>query len=290
MSSTYMAGTKRKKLLILVNRHKPEARAQVKALRPWFARRAQVVAVLPAAGPLPKRAAQADLCIVFGGDGTLLSAARAVAARPVPLVGVNLGKLGFLAEFDVKHMKKHFGDMLSGKIAPTERMMLEVCVARSRACRFRSVAANDVIISAGPPFRMIDLLVEQRGKRISRYLGDGLIVATPTGSTGYNMSVGGPILEPTLEGMTITPVAPHSLSLRPIVLRGDAVVCIRAARVNPGTTVIVDGQVSRTIRKGDRIEIRKAAAIMLIVPLPGRSFFHTLSAKLQWGRSPHHTS
>jgi NAD+ kinase len=198
-----------------------------------------------------------------------------------------MGKLGFLAEFNVAHMKKHLPDVLSGKIAPASRMMLEV---RVQSCdnKFASPVANDLAISAGAPFRMIDLHVGQNGRQIAQYLGDGLVVSTPTGSTGYNMSAGGPIIEPTLDAIVITPLAPHSLSMRPIVVGADGPISITAARVNPGTVVMVDGQLTSKLCDGDTMEIRRAPYVAKIIPHPGRFFFDTLTNKLQWGTSPHH--
>jgi NAD+ kinase len=280
----------RKRVLILINQERPGLPEQVEALRPWFDRHVEVLGVIGSRGEAPSEAGKADLCVVFGGDGTLLAAARMLAAAGVPLLGVNMGKLGFLAEFNVEHMQKHLQEILSGQVQPTERMMLEVCVRSCDSRKFSSPAANDVAISAGPPFRMIDLHVAQDGTLISQYLGDGLVVSTPTGSTGYNMSAGGPIMEPTLDAVAITPIAPHSLSMRPIVVRSDRAICITAARVNPGTAAIIDGQVSCGLCEGDRVEVRRAKAPIRIVPHPGRPFFSTMSGKLQWGRSPHHPS
>lgn len=277
-----------KRIVILGNMSKPGVADRIEALRPWFQARVEVLAVLPVGEPVPPDASSADLCVVFGGDGTLLAASRALYRTGVPLLGVNMGKLGFLADFSVEHMQKHFAEILQGKVAPTERMMLEVRVVDCKHHCFRSPAANDVAIAAGSPFRMIDLKVTRGGRQIARYVGDGLVVATPTGSTGYNMSAGGPIIEPMLEAVVITPVAPHSLSLRPIVVRSDEAICITASRVNPGTTVIIDGQVSANLCDGDTVEIRRADMPVRIIPHPGRCFFETLTRKLQWGRSPHH--
>ncbi len=289
-----MSKAVRKKLLILGNMRKPGVADQIAGLHDWFAQLAEIVAVGPA-DALPPQAHQAKLAVVFGGDGTLLTAARLLAGTGIALVGVNMGKLGFLADFSVEHMQKHFKDILSGKIQPVERMMLEVSL---RGCRegarlqtddqFFSPAANDVAISAGQPFRMIDLHVSQADSELARYLGDGLVISTPSGSTGYTMSAGGPILEPTLDAFAITPVAPHTLSLRPIVVRSDKPIVIRAEKVNPGSRVIVDGQVSCHFSDGDRVEVRRAAKGALIVPHPDTGFFGTLADKLQWGHSPHH--
>ncbi len=276
------------RVLIVGNMQKPGVAEQIEALRPWFAERVEVAAVASARDLLPAAGAGADLCVAFGGDGTLLAAARMLAGTGVPLLGVNMGKLGFLAEFSVEHMQKHLDDILAGKIRPTERLMLDVAVADCAHHELRSPAANDVAISAGQPFRMIDLNVACGDDRIARYLGDGLVVAAPSGSTGYTMSAGGPILEPTLDALAITPVAPHTLSMRPIVVRSDVPVRITATRVNPGTAVIIDGQISSGLCDGDTVVVRRAERGAFIVPHPGRRFFTTLADKLQWGLSPHH--
>jgi NAD+ kinase len=280
----------RKKVLILGNMTKAGVCEQIAELMDWFKQQVDVLAVAPCADSLPAGADSADLCVVFGGDGTLLSAARMLAPLGVPLIGVNMGKLGFLAEFTVEHMKKHLAEILAGQVQPTRRIMLDVCVSSGDGKKgFCSLAANDVVISAGAPFRMIDLNVEQGGSLIARYLGDGLVISTPTGSTGYNMSVGGPIMDPTMDAFTIAPIAPHSLTVRPIVVRADASVRATSVKVNAGSAVIIDGQVSTSLCQGDVVEVSKAVCCLKIVPHPGRCFYQILSDKLQWGQSPHHS-
>jgi NAD+ kinase len=241
------------------------------------------------AGREPGNIPPADLCMTFGGDGTLLAAARALASTGVPLLGVNMGKLGFLADFDVEHLRRHFDDILRGDVPPEDRLMLQVCVSTCGQRRFCSPVTNDVSISAGPPFRMIELSLEQDGQPIARYMGDGLIVSTPTGSTGYNMSAGGPIIEPSLDAVAITAIAPHTLAIRPIVLPSSRAITVRAVRVNSGSTVIVDGQVSASVCSGDVIEVTRAPYNLRMIPHPGRSFFTTLANKLQWGHTPRAT-
>ena len=279
-----------KTFIIVANMAKPGVAEQIEALGPWFADRGGIGAIVEVGQPAPAEAGATDLCVVFGGDGTLLCAARMLARAGVPLLGVNMGKLGFLAEFDVEHMKRHVDEFLAGKIVPAERMMLEVSVDHSQAHNFHSPAANDVAIVAGPPFRMIDLLVSQGGQHVATYGGDGLVVSTPAGSTGYNLSAGGPIIEPTLDVIAITPVAPHSLSMRPIVVRSDQPISVQAIRVNPGTAVSVDGQVTSGLCEGDVVEIRKAPWGLKFIPHPGRMFFETLTQKLKWAHSPHHAT
>ncbi|MCD6303861.1 MAG: NAD(+)/NADH kinase [Planctomycetes bacterium] len=278
----------RKKVLILGNMDKPGVPARIESLLPWLRRRVEVVAVRSVSRPGRAVPAGVALCIVFGGDGTLLAAARMLAGRGVALLGVNMGKLGFLAEFTVEDMKRHLPAILAGRIRPAARMMLDVRVDRGGGEALRSPVVNDVVVSAGQPFRMIELTVSRGGQNVGRYAGDGLIVATPTGSTAYNMSAGGPILEPTLRAVVVTPIAPHTLSIRPIAVGLDEPLLVRAEQVNAGTAVIVDGQLLCDLSRGDVVEIRRAARPARIIPQPGRPFFQTLASKLQWGRSPHH--
>jgi NAD+ kinase len=277
-----------KRLLILANMEKPGVPRQVQELLPWFAARAEVLGVASVKEPLPDLAAGAELAVVFGGDGTLLAAGRLTCRLGIPLLGVNMGKLGFLAEYNVEHMQKHFEQALAGDVPVTRRMMFDVRAATGGKERPWSVATNDVCVVAGAPFRMIDLSLEQGGCLIARYSGDGVIVATPTGSTGYNMSVGGPILEPTIEAIAISPVAPHSLTLRPIVVRADEPIRVTAVRTNPGTTAIIDGQISLGLGQGDGIEVRRSQWSFQVLTHPGRHYYQTLGDKLGWGQSPHH--
>ncbi|HOD83172.1 MAG: putative inorganic polyphosphate/ATP-NAD kinase [Planctomycetes bacterium ADurb.Bin126] len=279
-----------KRIIILANLDKPGVQQELEALREWIAQRAEVMLVQSAREELSRCAAQADLCLVLGGDGTLLSAARALADTDIPLLGVNMGKLGFLAEFDLDALRTYLDDILAGRLAPARRIMLQVCVSNCERHGFCSAAANDVVISAGQPFRMIELDVFQGDTQIAQYFGDGLIVATPTGSTGYNMSAGGPILEPSLDALILTPIAPHSLAMRPLVVDTHSPICIDAVRINPGTALIIDGQVSTHLCEGDRVEIVRHARPARIFSHPQRDFFDTLTTKLQWGRGPHTTS
>lgn len=279
-----------KRILILGNLSRDDVAQQVGELEKWIAQRCKLIAVLPADEPLSDSLGELDLCVVCGGDGTILAAARLLAGTNVPIMGVNMGKLGFLAEYTVEHMQKHFEDVLTDKIQPTERIMLDVTINNCTQHAFTSKAANDVAIAAGSPFRMIDLHVSRGDESIARYVGDGLVVSTPTGSTAYNMSAGGPLIEPMLDAVAITPIAPHSLTLRPILVHAAKPIKIEMVRINKGTEVIIDGQVHSSLCEGDTVEIRRADKPMRVIPHPGRGFFKVLSEKLKWGISPHHTS
>ncbi len=290
-------------VVILMNRSKPGVAERVESLRGWLAERVEILgeysldALRSGDGDpcrldrfptdLVEQAERAKMCIIFGGDGALLAAGRALANFGLPLLGVNMGKLGFLAEFSADDMQKHLDEILADRVQPTERIMLSVTLSGCDET-FTCPVANDVAICAGYPFRMIDLHVAQGDDEVAQYFGDGLVVSTPTGSTGYNMSAGGPILEPTLEAVVITPIAPHTLSLRPMVLQPDKPIRVTATRVCEGTSIIVDGQVSRRLRNGSVAEIQRAKTVMRIIPHPGRSYFNVLASKLHWGLSPHH--
>lgn len=282
--------TSRPTILVVGNRTKPGVSEQIEQLLPWLEGHGRVMGMFAHDEPLPEETGDASLAVVFGGDGTLLSAARSLAPLGVPLLGVNMGKLGFLADYDVTHLKRHLPDILAGRVEPIDRVMVNVAVQRGEQVRFESLAANDIAISAGSPFRMIDLCVKQNDVQIAQYLGDGLVISTPSGSTGYNMSAGGPIIAPGLDALAITPIAPHSLAIRPIVVRTTAPIVITATEVNEGTTISIDGQVNVPMGREDVVHVDRAATPARIVPHPGRNFFATLARKLQWGQSPHHQS
>ena len=277
-----------KRLIILGNLVKDEVASRIEELRPFLESQAEIITICQADSLAGAESLDADLAVVFGGDGTLLAAARSLAGTDIPILGVNMGKFGFLAEFDVDQMIEHLPIALAGDSALTLRMMLNVTVSSASGDVYQSPAMNEVAICAGADFRMIDVHVAQNGSHIARYLGDGLVVSTPTGTTGYGLSAGGPILTPTLDAISITPVSPHSVSLRPIVVRSDHTISITAMSVNAGSAVMLDGQVNIPLDKGGAVEVKRHDKCARFVSNPTRNFFDTLANKLQWGKSPHH--
>jgi len=227
-----------------------------------------------------------DFAVVFGGDGTIISAARQLRQSNAPIIGVNLGKLGFLAEFSINEVKKYFDDIVSGKVDVEKRMMLGCRVLSGNEEKFNSAAVNDVFITAGPPFRMIEMKVSVDGQSIAGCVSDGLIISTPTGSTAYNLSAGGPILSGKMEAMVITPVCPHSLSFRPIVINANSKVEIVGVRVNKGTTLSIDGQISCKLSIDDVVKVEREKNDFLIVNNPSRTGWETLATKLSWAGKP----
>ena len=241
----------------------------------------------------------ADLILVLGGDGTLLSAARRLRGRQIPLMGVNFGRLGFLASFTPEEFGKHFDDLFAGRLKTTRRMVLDVSVLAASAPydvdnleatlsqrRFAATALNDAVVTAGPPFHMVELAVRADHETEVRYYGDGVIIATPSGSTAYNVAAGGPIITPSVEAMCITPICPHSLSFRPLVIPSSSLVTITAERVNEMTTLFCDGQADTQVQKGDRILIRRSPHDVLLLENPEARLWRSYAEKLNWAVTP----
>ena len=231
---------------------------------------------------------EADFAVVLGGDGTIISAARQLSQMNVPVIGVNLGKLGFLAEFSIAELKDYFPNIMAGRAGIEKRMMLGCRIFRPGKEEFRSAAINEIFITAGPPFGMVELKISVDGQPLASCVSDGLIISTPTGSTAYNLSAGGPVISGKVEAMVITPMCPHSLSFRPIVINADSTVEVSGLKVNEGTTVSVDGQISLKLSIGDVIRVEREKSHFLLVNNPLRTQWDTLAAKLHWAEKPNY--
>ncbi|MBC7499442.1 MAG: NAD kinase [Herminiimonas sp.] len=229
--------------------------------------------------------AQADVAIVLGGDGTMLGIARQLAPFEVPLIGINQGRLGFMTDIPLDRMMPALADMLSGKIESEQRTLLEGCVIRDGAEIFSGLAFNDVVVSRGTGSGMVELCVEVDGRFMYNQRADGLIVATPTGSTAYALSAGGPLLHPSLRGVVLVPIAPHALSNRPIVLPDTSEIVIEVVS-GRDISVNFDMQSLASLQYRDRIVINRSShAITFLHPL-GWSYYDTLREKLHWNEYP----
>jgi NAD+ kinase len=226
--------------------------------------------------------AQVDAVIVLGGDGTLLSMARAVGDLGVPILGINLGGLGFLTATTLDELLPAMEALLAGAMAVEERMMLSARLVRGPQTIGEYVALNDVVITKSAMSRIIDLAVSVGGRHATSYRADGLIISTPTGSTAYNLSTGGPILFPTMDAVVLTPIAPHTLSNRPIVLPGGERIDV-TLRADQEVMLTMDGQVGVPLRERDRVEVGKARARIRLLRFEQRDFFSVLRTKLKWG-------
>jgi len=273
-----------KRVIVLTGTSAPGSDA-AEALLAELRRLADDVTVTDAMAGEPIAAAAA-VAVVLGGDGTFLGAARRLARSDIPVVGVNMGRLGFLTEFSVADFLRHAEAILAGQRHVVPRMMLQVRVNRDGRPSFESPAMNEVSIVAGEPSRMIGLTVRHNGIDVCTFHGDGLILATPSGSTAYTLSAGGPIIMPGMRAIAMTPVAPHSLSVRPLVLDAESTLSVRALQVNPCTAACIDGQVTCDFTADDAVEVTAGPSDLHVVQNPDWPFFRTLSTKLHWGKNP----
>jgi NAD+ kinase len=291
------------KVILIANKTKPLVDEAVVDLGAWLKRRAQVVAQVGEllSGEQANDLPDADFAIVLGGDGTLLTQARALADRDLPLLGVNFGKLGFLAEFNVDDLKQNWDEIAQGKCRTSKRLALHVEVHSQRRKddgdtppRFTALAMNDAVITAGPPYRMIDLELvvspgagmHQAKDHATRFSADGVIVATPSGSTAYNLAAGGPIVSPEVDAVCVTPLCPHSLSFRPIIAAASHELSLIINRANEGTTLVIDGQDSVTLFDCDRVIIRRGDRHMNLIHNPAINYWQLLATKLHWAARP----
>jgi NAD+ kinase len=228
----------------------------------------------------------ADFAVVFGGDGTILSAARDLSQTSVPVIGVNVGRLGFLAEFSIEELKELFDRVTTDSELIEKRMVLKCTVTDGGREKLSSTAINDVVVNAGPSYQMVDLKITVDGRSLAGCVSDGLVISTPTGSTAYNLSAGGPILAADLSAIVITPLCPHTLSFRPIVISADSRIEIHPQRINEGTTVTLDGQAFRLLKNGDVVTVEKHNGAFLVVNNPLRTQWDTLAGKLSWAQKP----
>lgn len=227
----------------------------------------------------------ADLAIVLGGDGTMLNAARQLARFRVPLVGVNQGRLGFMTDIARSDMLSGMEDLLAGKFSPESRMLLDAEVLRDGKTMVSNLALNDVVVDKGAIGRMIEFELFIDGQFIYNLRSDGLIVATPTGSTAYSLSANGPILHPQVAGIALVPLCPHALSNRPILVGDRNEVEIRIIHADDSRAHF-DGQVTVDLKRGDSVRISRSEYSICFLHPPGYSYFAMLRRKLHWSERP----
>ncbi|HET7175150.1 MAG TPA: NAD(+) kinase [Gammaproteobacteria bacterium] len=238
--------------------------------------------------PRPELAAKADLIVVVGGDGTLLKAAHAIAARPVPLVGVNLGRLGFLADITPERLQDDMAAMLKGDYTSEERLLLDSCVQRSAGAQDCTPALNDVVVQKSDGGRLIEFETHVDGHFVCAHRADGIVVATPTGSTAYALSGGGPILHPAMDAVLLVPICPHSLGDRPIVVAGGSQIEILLTHGHGGRAQVSwDGQRTESLAVGERVQVKRAERRITFIHPRGYDYYRILRTKLHWGRTKH---
>ena len=268
------------------------AKKECKRLRDWFtqrgitvyteemASRAHVTQCLEEDTSIPDTV---DLVVVLGGDGTLLGAARKVGRYGLPILGVNLGGLGFLTEIPLEMLYKDIEKVITGQVTVEPRLMLQASVLRNAEEKCRFSVLNDVVINKGALARIIDLRVSIDGHFLTTFRSDGLIISTPTGSTSYNLSAGGPILYPDLEALILTPICPFTLTQRPIILPDTAVIEVQMGKHNEEVILTFDGQVGFDLMAHDRVIISKSEKKLKLIKSPDQDYYDILRTKLKWG-------
>jgi len=271
----------------------PDAQKAAKKLASWLESRgkrvfldSQTAAAIKAPGhEREKIPSQVEMIIVLGGDGTLLSAARYVADAhtDVPIFGVNLGSLGFMAELSLNELYGNLEKAIAGRLVTEDRMMLTASVIRdgTRLAQYRVL--NDVVINKGALARMMELRVMVNDGHLTTLRADGLIVATPTGSTAYSLSAGGPIIHPMIHCFVLTPICPHTLSNRPIALPDTVTVTVCLTSLSEDVSLTLDGQIGFSLLPNDIVEIKKSRYKMKLIKHPTKSYYEILRTKLKWG-------
>jgi NAD+ kinase len=273
---------KLQRICVLRKHDTPLADEVAQGIARWAAPRS--IAVSDAGDPSqPLADANADLLVVLGGDGTFLSAVRRLGSRQIPILGVNLGFLGFLTEITLPDLYPTLDALLAGGLACEERMTLECIVERPENAPRRFQVLNDVVVNKGALARISELRVTVDGVYLTNYRADGLIVATPTGSTAYSLSAGGPIVSPGLPSIVVSPICPHTMSHRPIILPPTAEVDLEICEKNGEVFITLDGQEGIVFGDRYRVRVRRGASDVLLVRSPTRDYFGVLRSKLKWG-------
>lgn len=270
---------------------KPEPAQIMKGLVPWLMGKGFTVMVdndaarvLAITGyPKYEIAAQSDMIVVLGGDGTMLAVARMAAQRDIPILGINLGGLGFITEVNKDEVYEAIDNALSQKCTMEERLMLDACVVRKGKEVACYTVLNDVVINKGALARIFDTETYINGRYVTTFKADGVIISTPTGSTGYSLSAGGPILYPSLHCMLITPICPHTLTNRPLAIEDDMVIEAIMKTETEDVFLTLDGQVGFHLKQDDTVRVQRSLYTTKLIIPAGRDYFQILRAKLRWG-------
>lgn len=276
-----------KRIILSGDTRKPAVAAAVEDLLPWLRQRVEVVA-LDLAMDRDLEHVEADLAVILGGDGAILSTARRLGLNQIPAIGVNLGKFGFLAEVSPVQFRERLDDVLAGRYRVSSRMRLLCALRRGGETVVEHLALNDAVLSRGALSRLVAIGLVVDGMRATTYNGDGVIVSTPTGSTAHSLSAGGPVIDPLLEALVVTPLCPHTLTNRPLVLPAGCTIELRVDATPVTVGLTVDGQVFEEIVRGDQVIIGRAPNDFRLIDLGLRTYYDTLREKLHWSGSALH--
>mgnify|MGYP006083660335 FL=1 len=285
-------GEKAKKIGVFCKPKAPSATDILGRLIPWLRKQnyhifldTGTAAIINETSSYEKReiSQQADLLIVLGGDGTLLSVARAAHPHNIPILAVNLGSLGFLAEISIDELYPTLENILAGKFEIENRMLLNACIWRNGEKVEDHNVLNDVVINKGAVARIISLQVLVNGQYMTSYRADGLIIATPTGSTAYSLSAGGPIIHPSMHTLVLSPICPFTLTNRSILIPDQSIIQVKLAAEYDDVRVTLDGQEGYDMRAGDILKIKKTKTSLQLIRGPNKNYYQILRDKLHWG-------
>lgn len=283
---------KNKSVGILTKPKFPEVKATLQGVVTWLRDRHITVlldttsaSLLSEQGGIQKTqlALQSDVLLILGGDGTILNAARLAAERSIPILGVNMGGLGFLTEVRLDNLYASLDRVFANDFILDERLMLQTHVHRHGETVARGIVLNDVVISKGTLARMIELKIAIQGQFVTNLRADGLIVGTPTGSTAYSMSAGGPIINPAVQSLILTPISPHTLTHRPLIVPGNAEIEVTLTSKDEGAMATLDGQVGIAMTQGDTAVIQASEHRTKLIRFPESHYYEVLREKLKWG-------
>ncbi|ODS32026.1 MAG: inorganic polyphosphate/ATP-NAD kinase [Candidatus Scalindua rubra] len=274
-----------KKIIILGDKSKKRIRETIDELEPLFRKKSHL-SIIDISDEDEIEKISADLVFVFGGDGTILSVCRKLNGKQIPLIGVHLGKFGFLAELTPQEISDSLEKIFSGKYFISQRMLLNCKVVRSKQIINKTLGLNDAVISRTSLSRLISIKLYINEKVVTTYSSDGLIISTPAGSTAHSLSAGGPIVTPDMEAFIITPICPHTLSNRPLVVSGDSRIEMEQISESEGVGLTVDGQVYFDIEVGDKVLVEKAEKKLQLIDTQARTFYEVLREKLNWRGQP----
>ena len=285
-------GMKSKSIGILTKPKFPEVKATVRAVVNWLRDRkidvmldSTAATLLNERGGLQKTqlALKADVLLVLGGDGTMLNAARLAGERGIPILGVNMGGLGFLTEVRLEHLYPSLERVFANEYVLDERLMIGTHIHRHGETVAQGVVLNDVVVSKGTLARMIELKIAIQGQFVTNLRGDGLIVSTPTGSTAYSLSAGGPIINPAVRSLILAPICPHTLTHRPLIVPDNVEVDITLTSKDEGAMATLDGQVGVALTQGDTVVLKVSEYRTRLIRFPESSYYEVLREKLKWG-------
>ncbi|MEW6555884.1 MAG: NAD(+)/NADH kinase [Elusimicrobiota bacterium] len=261
-----------KNILVVANKEKKKAVEVSKKIAMWLKNKKII-----------QKRTNEKLAIVLGGDGMMLKSARELASQNIPLFGVNLGKLGFLAETDIKNIFSTLKKIISANYTIEARTMLKVEISRNKKTRTSFIALNDAVIKNGKTARVINIGLSINNRKVTDVIADGIIISTPTGSTAYSLAAGGPIVHPATKSITITPIAPHTLSQRTVIVPDDYTIAVQINSNHNDVILSVDGQVETSLAIGDIVKIQKSEVSTKLIIVKQNDYFNILWKKLNWG-------